>query len=522
MAWSPLAGTSRLHEAPRPPGGLAGSSGPSLVARARLLACVAGAVAVWGAAGLLAGRLDGRVGGLALAPWIALPALLALALLVPARRRGGAWLTLAGLAGTLALVLAVAGHALAPWGGPVLALLPTSGAWGWTLGLAAALLAPLLAGARLAALERAFDASGKRAGLALTLRVVLDAPGRLPRHLVRGWSLAGVALLDLATLPLRPRDRLHAEADLDALAAALTENGASCERDGSALVVRLPPRAEGALSPALRVRASRLAFPALARGAHLDVRGDAAEARRLRAWLEGPCCHALVFSWSDAGVRLERRLNAMLREAQGAATLEERSVLMEEASRLASVLLERDLNGEEHAILATLKGQRLRGLLATRMLSEPPGSRPEGRVLAPAAAMAPPLSRVLDAGGLSAVKRLVFLPHWVLPVATPWGEGEVLVNALTGKPDPDGPALLDAMRRRAPTHFLDAGSRAQFLPAPAPNAALLHEVRGLGAVAHAPAALELVYVPFVGAAEGYVNAVTGGAPLDPALLSAPA
>jgi hypothetical protein len=355
---------------------------------------------------------------------------------------------------------------------------------------------------------------------ALATRGVDDAPSwrHAPMALLvafaRGLSLGGTVLSDALLLPFAPRDRIHAQADPEILAAALVEAGATCDPEGAVLAVRLPPRAEGIAAPIVRIRVRAIRYPWVDRRHHLEVTGDANEVRRLRAWLEGPCCAALVFSWSATGVRIEKRLNTMLREAQHASTLEERSLLLDEANKMSLALLERDLNEEEHAILATLKSQRLRGMLATRMLSEPPGGRQEGRVLAPAAAMAPPLANVLDAGGLSAVKRIVFVPHWIVPVQGVWGERETLVNALTGHLAPNALGLLDAMRRRAPAHFHDAGSHAQFLPAPPPTAALLRELRGAGGIGSPPANLELVYVPFVSSATGFVNAVTGDAAPD--------
>lgn len=444
-AWSLLAGTSRLHES----AATRGASAAATVARARRVAYAAGAL----------------------------------------------------LAGLVALLVAGFVGAPLPW-------------WGWTLAGVGLALVPLYGGARVQALERAFDASGRRAGLAQLARILVARRGvGALLALARGWTLPFVALADLATLPLGllpGRDRIHAQADLDALAGALGEAGASVEPRGRGLAVRLPARLEGDEPPVLRVTPRRLTFPRVAHAEHLELRGPDAELRRLRAFLEGPCCHALVFAWSAPAVRLEMRLNHMLREAAVASTLEERSLLLDEANRMATVLVERDLNEEEHAVLATLKGQRLRGLLATRMLTEPPGTRPEGRTLAPAAAMAPPLARILEQGGLANVKRLVFVPHWVVPVQTPWGEEDTLVNALTGKPPEDGGALLlDAMRRRAPGHLLDAGGKAQFLPAPAPTAALLREARAFGGMSHAAPTLEIVYVPFLPGPDGYVNAVTG-------------
>jgi len=164
-------------------------------------------------------------------------------------------------------------------------------------------------------------------------------------------------------------------------------------------------------------------------------------------------------------------------------------------------------------------------LVATRLLSEPVGVRPEGRVLAPAPALAPDLARVLDAGGLALLRRAVFVPHWVLPIRTRAGEVEVLVNALTHKPlaDDARAALLSCATERAPVLFLDAPRSVSFLPAPEPTAAVLRELRdafpGADVAPSVNAPCEWLLVPYLPTSDGYVNAVTGEKAPD---LGAPA
>jgi hypothetical protein len=214
----------------------------------------------------------------------------------------------------------------------------------------------------------------------------------------------------------------------------------------------------------------------------------------------------------------------MARDAARARTLEERSLLAEEAERLERILDARDLPHDEWLALRAWATQRLRLQLATQLLSEPVGPRTEGRVLSPAPALAPELATLLDAGGLAGLRRLVYVPHWILPVRDRWGEREVLVNALTHKPDlAHGAAVLHAARARAPSLFLDAPSSVQFLPAPEPTAAVLRELReALPRADVAPAVAgpaEWLLVPYVPTPEGYVNAVTGARAPD---LGAPA
>lgn len=480
---------------------------------------VAALAVAWALAGLLASLAVGRVTGLALAiglvPPLAILSIAAFALDVrrPSRALSGA---AAGFA-TLALAAALAGHVL-HWGGSNWALFLLTEPFAWRLaayGLVL-LVVPLYAGARLAALALAWSASGSRArGPALTIEAIardhdaLAPPswrgawrGALLRW-AQGITLPGLLLFDVARSSRRPEDRLHAEASLEAIADALVAQGAHVERRPRELRARI-----GDAQPT-RIAPARLLLPP---GPALELRGG--DARAIRRLLEGPASHALLFSWSAPALRWERRLNALHLDAVVASSLEERSFVMEELDRVQRALDERELAGEEYVILS-LKESRARSLLAHRMLSEPPGARATRRVLAQHGALMPDVARVLDAGGLDAVKRVAFVPHWIVPVRTAWGEQEVVVSGVTGKLDAvESRALLAAMQRNGPSILLDVGAQAIFLPAPPPTAALLRELRAAGlAVAEGVASgrtpADIVFVPYLPTAEGYVSGVTG-------------
>lgn len=388
----------------------------------------------------------------------------------------------------------------------------------------AALVAPLYGGTRARALALAWRASGARArspflhaeALARDPEDALSptpwrrAPlGALARY-AEGFAQAGLALTELIQLPFRPRERLVAEASLDDLARELAAHGATVERSGGSLLVRLPPLLEGAEGGPVRVKAVALVFPP---SRAVDLRGARADVRRLRKLFEGPLAHALLLTHSRPARRWERRIHALAAEARHASSLEERSLVMEELDRVRRALAERDLSPEEARALA-LKEATTRAMLAHRMLSEPPGPR-SAHALSQHGAVVPDLARVLDAGGLSAVKRVAFVPHWIVPVETPWGPQEVAVNAALGRVDlAQSHALLAAMRARGPALLLDVGAQPVFLPAPPPTAALVRELRGHGLFAPAEAVLvaqsaDVVYVPYLATAEGYVSGVTG-------------
>lgn len=513
----------RFADAPRrgpPP-----ASAEEVARLSRRTGVVAALLVAWALGSFAATIASGRVGASALVLTGALPVALGALVLFALDRRAPsrALSTAAAASATLALAFAIAGHALF-WGGiSMRAMLP--GTAGTIARVAILLLVPLYAGARLASLAWAWRASGSRARsplLAVEAIARADDADLLARPAWRdawrgvlarwgeGAALPGAILLDTA-LAARPLvDRLHADASADALADALTAQGALVERAGRELRVRFPD------SPTLRLGFSRSLFPA---GGTLDVRGDMDAARKLRRVLEGPASHALAFCWSAPALRWERRLNALHREALDASSLEERSIVMEELDRVRKALGERALAGAE-AVILLLKEEGTRALLAHRMLSEPPGVRKSARVLAQHAALLPQVARVLDAGGLAAVRRVAFVPHWILPVTTPWGEQEIVVSAATARVDAtESRALLAAMQRQGPVLLVDVGTSAVFLPAPPPTAALLRELRAAGLAVPESATTgetppDVVYVPFLATAEGYVNGITGSAAPD--------
>lgn len=473
----------------------------------RRTAVASGLLVVWALAGVIV--------ALGPSPSVALGALpLALAalvlLLVDLRRPSRVLSGLAAGSATAALALAVAGHALY-WGGPNLRLLlvPAAPALKWGAFLAVLLLVPLYAGVRTRALRLAWEAAGSRArGPAAHLAALRPARGLAARW-AEGAALPGTLVLD-AALRARPvAARLHAEGAPDALAEALARAGAAVETKGRDLVVR-----SGGAEPVTLARSRTLLPP----GATLELRGPRDAAHKFCRALEGDASDALLFTWSGVARRWEARLNALRREARAAQSLEERSIVMEELDRVRRALDERALCGEEWSILA-LKERDTRALLAHRMLGEPPGNRSE-RVLAEHAALMPEVAQVLDAGGLASVKRIAFVPHWIVPIETALGQEEAIVSAATGKIDPDeSRALLAILRERGPTLFLDVGTNAVFLPAPPPTGALLREMRAAGLavpedVATGELAADVVYVPYLATAEGYKSGVTGRVAAD--------
>lgn len=496
----------RFGDAPRrgPPA----ASAEEVARLTRRVAIASGLLVVWALAGAIAALRPSAsiaVGALPLA-------LAALVLLfVDLRRPSRALSGLAAGSATAALALAVAGHVLY-WGGLNLRLflLTSAPSMRWIAFAAVLVLVPLYAGVRTRALQVAWSSSGSRArGLRALWLALMPWRGPLARW-AEGAALPGTLVLD-ATLRARPvADRLHADvASMEALAVALAGQGASVERKGRDLVVKL------AAGDAVVLSRSRMLLPP---GPTVELRGARSDARALRRALEGDASHALLFTWSDVARRWEARLNALRAEARAASSLEERSIVMEELDRVRRAIDERSLCGEEWSILA-IKERDTRALLAHKMLSEPPGDRSE-RILAEHAALMPEVGQVLDAGGLASVKRIAFVPHWIVPIETAWGQTEAVVSAATGKLDADeSRALLEVMRARGPALFLDVGTQALFLPAPPPTGALLREMRAAGlvvpeAVATGTLAADVVYVPYLATAEGYKSGVTGRVAAD--------
>lgn len=514
MAPLPVVEASRLGER--------GESAARFAAAWRRAAWLGAAALTWAAGLVLAWALPAAVGPFQLLAIAGLAAGAGLLLALARFSRPAA----APLA--LALALAVAGHARGPLAWTTGAIVPPSPT---PLVLALAVLgvlaAPLLAGWRAHAVALGLVTTG-RLPRGLPLRALdavrgadLLAPAPAPwRGLLRryadGLLLPGALALDLAGRMLRRARRaevVHGALDADLAKAALVGAGFLVESDGRRLILTLDERHGGGGRVSLR------SVPlALSPQGGVEVRGSAEARRVVRRALESEAAGALAMCWTEAGRRLEARLDAMLREAAVASSLEERSALYEEAQRVERVLEARELLHDDWVALRAWKAHRLRAMLAHKLLGEPVGPRTEGRVLAPAPALRPDLATLLDAGGLSTLARLVFVPHWIVPVRTGWGEVEVLVNALTGKPHPRGAQLLDAARAQGVGLMLDAPRSVRFLPSGEPTAAILRDLRealgpGVDVSAAASAPAEWLLVPHAPGAEGYVDAVTGaGAP----------
>lgn len=387
---------------------------------------------------------------------------------------------------------------------------------------------PLISGWRTRALDLALRATGRRPrGLPLRALTADEGDELLVNNVTAkraalgalrawldGWTLPGLVALDLAHR-LRPGhvERVHVDADLARLERAYASVGATTDLRARSLVLQLPNR-----SDRVGLRRHRLAFPRGEQAFVIEISGPRAAAHEARRLLETELAHVGRFAWTAQGLRWEARLNALIHDAHDAASMEERSALLEEAARVERLLDARDLMGDERQLLRGWKAQRLRILLSNKLLSEPVGPRGE-RALAPAPALAPELSMILDAGGLSSLRRLVFVPHWIVPVRTPWGEQEVVVNALTHKADiAAGLSVLRAARERGASLFVVAPRGVQFLSAPEPNASVLKTIREAGVKGKAAydsgSAMEIIYVPFVPSDDGYHNAVTGEAAAD--------
>jgi len=119
------------------------------------------------------------------------------------------------------------------------------------------------------------------------------------------------------------------------------------------------------------------------------VSGRAHARRAVARALESDATDAMSFAWTAPARRLESRLNVMIHEAARASTLEERSALYEEAHRVERVLDARPLLHDDWVALRAWKAQRLRLLLSHKLLAEPVGPKPEGRLVAPGPAIAP-------------------------------------------------------------------------------------------------------------------------------------
>lgn len=512
-----------LSGAPRPrepaPGATSARAASDVVRGAWLAAASASAFGVWGAAATLFVLLEGRVAGAHVALFGILPAAVAFLAFGGAfavrRRAGGearALLALSSVAGTALLALAVAGHVLHARGE---ALRPLFGE-GWPLAwrapalFAAVLGAPLVGGLLARAAGRALDVAG-----ASPWRPTLDGRA-LALGLLEGLALPGLLLLDVVLTLTVARKERHARIHLDAPLPRVKE---SLERLGwrvatldGGLACEPPGSPEGA--PAASLKPRRLHFPRCDASRLLVLEGPTDARVSLRLALERDAAFCGRASWTAAARRLEARVDALAREEEDAWSHEERGALLETLASLEAGLRLRPLLADEWgALLWKVEA------LKARLLREPPTPlASERRPLAPAPALAPDLTRILDAGGLSATARLLYVPHHLVRVRTAIGEAEVAVNALTQEIDlAESRALLRALESRG-ADLRAHGTRAAFAPAPAPTAALLGDVRTVVRRAWGPRRtearledVELLYVPFVEREDGWANAVTGRA-----------
>lgn len=529
--------------------GLSFGGAREAASHARACAVAGGVVTVWLLAGALAPLLarfsSAGVALVGIVPPLVVGAALLAAKPHAARVAGGVLVT-------LGLAAAIGGHAVGPRGADVQSLLPPSFfvAVGLPPVVAAAfvgallVIVPLWAGARVHGIGVTLDATGATArsirldAATMGAREAADLDARVPAprvvagalaRLAEGYHFAGaMAAVAAAAVvdAVRARSarervaRLHADVTLETLAMALAERGVVADVIDGRLRATVPPTAASDAAPVVRVRLVTLRFPRVAADQLVEIAGEADAVQRFRALVEQDLAHLARFTWSRPARRLEARIDGMAAEARVVGSVEERSILLEEIDTLARVIARRRLSHDEWAILQW-KAQRLRARLATSLAGEPTAPKREDRVKTPAAALAPDLAHVMSAGGLSAIERLAFAPHWVVPVESAWGEREIVIDAATARHDAaTSAALLDAMATRPPLPFLEVGRRATFATAPTPTASLLRALRetlpsGLRAsAASVEAPMECVLVPVLGGAGERVNGVTG-APLDP-------
>lgn len=408
---------------------------------------------------------------------------------------------------------------------------------------------------RVAPLHRAWGARASRDLTESRAGGALRGLAALPRHWGVGFAAPGLVLCDLlvtvaarvgARVTGQVVDRVHLDADLRTLAEALSARGLSVEDHGRVLLVTLsrPAPTEVTVEPEeagfrrvvravagtlggavgeakqerVRLRAGVLYLPPVESANVLNLRGPPRAVRRLRRLLETELLFVGTFAWSLEARRIERRLNAIAAEAAYAGTIEERSVLLEEATHLERVAHGRALIEEEWTLLAAWKAVRLRAILQDRILTAPSDARREGRLVAPGATLPPDVEKLVAAGGLAAVRSIVYVPYFVVPVQVAWGEPEFVVNAATGRIDrAESRALLDAMRARGTRFFVDGSRVTQFARRPVAGGAAYGEVRRVlrhelgywGPLQVDEALVETVYVPYVEADGKLVNAVTG-------------
>lgn len=493
----PLLRVRRLGERP-------GSKGNSdrLVAHARLAAGAGGIVAAFLLAPLLA--LFDAPAGLA-AAGLALVAAGAAAAAIARGRTGALAAAALGVAGLHALLASVLAAFPRLAGGTPLDLLAGLLGLGGAVAITApvAILALLATGMAVEAARMELDSAGNRGvpihlplraeraeDLFLAPRPVAWALG-FARCLGTGFASPGLLLFEagreISGLAARARGRrrfaVHASLDPAALA-----------------------RAQAAIGDSARLECRRTVLPAAQNADLLVVEGPTEAAPQLARLLETSFLLEGAFAWSREASRIERRIASLAREAEEAVTIEARSALLEEAESIAHAVALRDLVEEERTLLLGWKTQSL-ALLLHRRLDEGAAGRASPLVVAPAPAILPDLSALVSAGGLGGSSDVVYMPYWILPVATEAGDVEVAVDATTRTIDPG--AVLAALDARGPRLLLAAAGR--FVPAARVEEAAEEASRAFadrGYVARSAGAF-LVYAPFLPTRDGSVNLLTG-------------
>lgn len=570
--WTLLAGGPRHGElAVR---GLRKGSVGARVASAWLAAAASGLVTLWALAGVAQVLLVGEGAPLAGVARVvpvafALVAVGAFGVHVVSRDgREGAFRAAAAMA-TLAVAAALPVTGVSAWLGPALLSARYVGA-GLALALVAgvAVVAPLAGSLHVRAQGVALNVAGTRLRHPPLGRILLGADatdlvsptpagaGRLVGAslgaLVEGWGYPALVVGDvLATVVMRARarmgglalDRVHVDVAPGRLLEAVGAAGLRAEAQGRRVLVTVPTRVRAEVAadrtpgPARRVaravgralagappdgrvevRWRRVRLPAAARGRVLDVRGPPAAVRELRRAFEGDLAFVGPHAWSAEATRLERRVDGLHRDAAVAVTVEERTRLLEEAEGLARRVEGRDLLAEELEVLRA-KLARVRLGLQDALLRHAGRPKTPERLLAPQPVLEADLEEEVRAGGSGSGKGLRYVPHWIVPVETRWGELEVVVNAATGRIVPAESRRLHArMVARSPRLLLDATRAPRFLEAPDPAGRVVAEVRRhlrheagyWGPFSLDEELVETVLVPFVPGEDGAaVNVLTG-------------
>lgn len=363
------------------------------------------------------------------------------------------------------------------------------------------------------------------AGLALRVaRLAVEALAAGPTVLAE--EVAHGLRRSRAALGGRAVAYVHGEADLAVLAEAAQAAGHGAQAWGGTLVLvpgvadprRLDRDEPGALDQkGVRVTRARLRWPAVAAADQLVLVGPPLALRRARRVVEHDLAFVCRFTWCAEARRLERRVNAMRADAALASTVEERSLLLQEAQRLEQLAVHRAWTGEEAQVLLA-KLARVRLALQDALLNDPVGVKDARRTTAPGPVLAPDLGALVAAGGLGAVRAVTYVAYWVVPLDAPSGEWEIAVNAATGRFDrADSAAVLRAIEDRGATHFVDGQRTTRFVAPPPSTAALVAEAARAAKEEFRlkdawidPALADVVYVPFVDAPDGrFLNAVTG-------------